>query len=44
MATFRFQSLDIYRLAKEICVAVQDARIKDASFEIKQLGRRKAAF
>ena len=44
MATFRFQSLDIYRLAKDICVLVQEARIKDAELRDQATRAAKSCF
>ena len=44
MATFRFQSLDIYRVAKDICVLVQDARIKDSELRDQATRAAKSCF
>jgi len=44
MATFRFQSLDIYRVAKDICVLVQEARIKDAELRDQATRAAKSCF
>jgi four helix bundle protein len=44
MSTFRFQSLDIYRVAKEICVAVQEARIKDSELRDQATRAAKSCF
>jgi four helix bundle protein len=44
MATFRFQSLDIYRVARDICVLVQDARIKDTELRDQATRAAKSCF
>ena len=44
MATFRFQSLDIYRLAKDLAVLVQDARIKDTELRDQATRAAKSCF
>ena len=44
MATFRFQSLDIYRLARDLAVMVQDARIKDAELRDQETRAAKSCF
>jgi len=44
MATFRFQSLDIYRLAKDLAVLVQDARIKDGELRDQATRAAKSCF
>ena len=44
MPTFRFQSLDIYRLARDLAVMVQDARIKDAELRDQATRAAKSCF
>jgi four helix bundle protein len=44
MATFRFQSLDIYRLSRDLCVLVQDARIKDPELRDQATRAAKSCF
>jgi four helix bundle protein len=44
MATFRFQSLDIYRLSRDLCVLVQDARIKDPELRGQATRAAKSCF
>ena len=44
MPTFRFQSLDIYRLARDLAVMVQDARIKDAELRDQATRAAKRCF
>ncbi|MEO7110837.1 MAG: four helix bundle protein [Polyangiaceae bacterium] len=44
MGTFRFQSLDIYLLAKELTVVVQQAHIKDAELRDQATRAAKSCF
>ena len=44
MPTFRFQSLDIYRLARDLAVMVQQARIKDAELRDQATRAAKSCF
>jgi four helix bundle protein len=44
MATFRFQSLDIYLLARELAVAVQNSRIQDAELRGQATRAAKSCF
>ncbi|MEO7112678.1 MAG: four helix bundle protein [Polyangiaceae bacterium] len=44
MGTFRFQSLDIYLLAKELAVVVQQARIQDAELRDQATRAAKSCF
>ena len=44
MPTFRFQSLDIYRLARDLAVMVQDARIKDSELRDQATRAAKSCF
>ena len=44
MGTFNFQSLDIYRIAKEVAVMVQTARIRDAELRDQATRAAKSCF
>jgi len=44
MGTFNFQSLDIYRVAKEVAVLVQGSRIRDAELRDQATRAAKSAF
>ncbi len=44
MGTFNFQSLDIYRVAKELAVGVQQSRIRDAELRDQATRAAKSAF
>jgi four helix bundle protein len=44
MGTFNFQSLDIYRVAKDVAVLVQTARIRDAELRDQATRAAKSAF
>ena len=44
MGTFNFQSLDIYRVAKDVAVLVQTARIRDAELRDQATRAATSAF